>query len=91
MAKSKSELAAAIVQAQTRFYAWEPPGNPFQCFRCWHIQPYSRMTEEQCKARATKPELFKEAGCSNGCPRWRHYHKEFKKNFDDGLVRRAYR
>ena len=72
---TQGEQAQAILKAQEKFYSWEPPGNQFQNFRCWQIEPFSRMTEAQCKARATKPELYREAGCSKRCPRWRHYRK----------------
>ncbi len=84
---TNKEQTEAILRGQERFYAWEPPGRPDKTFRCWHIEPYARMTEAQCRARATKPEIYENAGCSNRCPRWRHYRKLAT---DDGIERRAY-
>lgn len=89
-----AELKRRIQDAQDNFYAWAPdnpkPGN----FRCWHIQPYSITDEIRCQARAAKPEIYREAGCGNGCPRWKHYRKlakKAKKEAEDHIVRRAYR
>jgi hypothetical protein len=76
---TKAEQVALIIQNQKRFYAWEPPEvfNPFQVFKCWHVQPYPQMSEQKCKARALKPELYSD--CSNKCPRWKHYRELAKK------------
>ncbi len=76
-----------------RFYAREPPGNEFQLFRCYKCGSRQFMKEEECKARAAKPEMFgDECGGRPNCPRWKHYRKLYKKQTkDDGLERRAYR
>jgi len=77
--------------AIANFYAWEPPGDE-RTFRCWHIQPYPLMREEECAARAKRPELFQEAGCSRRCPRWRHYRKLVRKAIkNDSYIRRAFK
>lgn len=90
---TNAERGRVIQEAQAKFYAWEPGGidNPFQQFKCWHIEPYPRMSNDRCRARAKKPELYEGAGCSLACPRWKHYRKLFKKEAkDDGIIRRAY-
>lgn len=78
---TKTEQAALIIQNQKRFYTWEPPEifNPFQVFKCWHIQPYAQMNEAQCQNRATKGYGV-DAGCTSRCPRWKHYRKLAKKD-----------
>lgn len=78
---TNAERARELQEAQARFYAWEPSeiDNPFQNFKCWHIEPYPIMSNQMCRARAKKPELYQSAGCSRACPRWRHYRKLAKK------------
>lgn len=90
---TNTEREQQMQEAWARFYSWKPPNiyNPFQTFRCWHIQPYPMMSEEKCKARARKPEIFENAGCSLKCPRWKHYRKLFKKeNNGNCEARKAY-
>ena len=76
---TKAEQSIAILEAQKRFYAWEPPGLPFQQFRCLHQSSCMVITEVLCEARARNPELYREdcGGKVHGryCPRWRHYYK----------------
>ena len=88
---TKSEQVELILQNQKKFYSWEPPElfNPFQVFKCWHVQPYPQMSEEKCQARAFKPELYSD--CSNKCPRWRHYRKLAKKAMEPKPIRIPYR
>jgi hypothetical protein len=92
---TNAEKTREFQEAEARFYAWEVPEsyNPFQTFRCRHIEPYPIMSEAQCRARAGKPELFEAAGCSLTCPRWKYYRKLAKKEaaaHDDGITRKAY-
>jgi len=89
---TKSEQVALILENQRRFYSWEPPEifNPFQIFKCWHIEPYPQMSDEKCRARGFKPELYMNAGCGNRCPRWRYYRKLAKKALEPKPIRIPY-
>ena len=77
---TKAEQTLMILEAQKRFYAWEPPGSPFQSFRCHHQPSCMIMSEERCRARAARPDIYREdcGGQARGrrCPRWKHYFKE---------------
>jgi len=90
---TKAEQLALIIANQKKFYSWEPPEifNPFQVFKCWHIQPFPQMSEAQCKARALKVDLYTLAGCSNKCPRWKYYRKLAKKALAPKPVRIPYK
>ena len=79
---SQAEQTQAILDARARFYDWEPPGNPFQSFRCYHNPSQQQMSEKMCMTRAGRPDLYQEdcGGKVHGrrCPRWKHYTKEIK-------------
>lgn len=89
-----AEMKRQIQDAQDAFYAWGPERSKPNGFRCWHVDPYAFTNEAKCRARADKPEIYREAGCNNSCPRWKHYRKlakKAKKEAEDNIVRRAYR
>ena len=79
---TKAEQTLAILEAQKRFYTWESPGSQFRNFRCYHQPSCMIMSEEKCKARAARPDIFREdcGGKAHGrhCPRWKYYSKEIK-------------
>lgn len=80
---TQKERDQATREAMARFFGWQPPDQDQEIeryFRCYKIQPYPMMTESMCKARAARPDIYENAGCSTACPRWKHYRKLFKKN-----------
>ena len=89
---SNKEMVALILANQKKFYSWEPTQavNEFRTFKCWHIQPYPQMKEEQCRNRAFK-KYGVDCGCTNRCPRWRHYSKLVKKALAPKPVRIPYK
>ena len=91
MATNK-EMIALILENQQKFYSWDPSEtvDEFQTFKCWHIQPYPQIKEEQCKNRAFK-KYGVDAGCGNRCPRWRYYRKLAKKASEPKPIRIPYR
>ena len=77
-----NQLKERLLSARGEFYSWKAKDakEAGKLFRCHHIEPYPLMSEDQCQARAARPDIYRNAGCSNRCPRWRHYRRQYKKN-----------
>lgn len=76
---SAKTLTAEELARIKQFYSWTPDQSYGHGFRCLVHPARILMTEAQCMARATKPDIF-QTDCSGRCPRWKHYRKLAKKN-----------